>query len=68
MYAPTHRISYSESGRAVWSFGAEEGIPVGTMSQQFYQPGNATLHRVRTALQQALAQVDGQISLMSESL
>ncbi len=62
----TYSVSYSEGGDAIWAHGAEKSIPCGLSSQQFYLKGDVTLLRIREALVHALADLDGQISLMPE--
>lgn len=62
-----YSISYSEGAHDLWSVGAHNNIPKGRSSTQYYQKGDMTLYRVRAALQRALFEVEGQISLMPES-
>ncbi len=62
----TYSVSYLEGGDAIWSIGAEKSIPCGLTSRQFFRKGDVTLLRIREALVLALADLDGQISLMPE--
>ena len=57
----TFAIQYVEEGQIIWMRGKKEGILCGITSTEFAHDG--TLKKIRSALVNALAELDAQISL-----